>query len=182
MDIKQRIHIFGASGSGTTTLGSALAKELSIPHLDTDEYYWKKTEIPYTEKYSPEERIQSIRKTISNHKSWVLSGSLCSWGAPITGLFTLTIFVYLSSSLRLQRLREREFERYGTRIEESGDMREKHIQFMEWAAKYDTASPPTRSMKMHREWGAKLSCPVIEINSEEPLDKMVRYAVQKLPA
>jgi len=143
MSIHQCIHIYGASGSGTTTLGSALAKELDVLHLDTDDYYWKESEIPYTEKYSPAERIESIRMRISNHQSWVLSGSLCSWGAPIAELFTLTIFVYLNPSLRLQRLRERELERYGNRIEKSGDMHEKHIQFMEWAAKYDTASPPT---------------------------------------
>ncbi|MDD5191449.1 MAG: shikimate kinase, partial [Dehalococcoidales bacterium] len=50
---EKRIHILGASGSGTTTLGRLLAKRLNIAHLDTDNYYWLKTEIPYTE---PRER------------------------------------------------------------------------------------------------------------------------------
>jgi len=181
MTITQKIHIFGASGAGTTTLGSALANRLKLLHLDTDDYYWRKTEVPYTEKYTPEERIQNIRETISNQHSWVLSGSLCSWGAPITDLFTLTIFVYLNPLVRLQRLREREFQRYGSRIEKSGDMYEKHIKFMQWASKYDTASPPTRSLKMHRNWGAKLRCPVIELNSEEAVDELVQRIVEKLP-
>ncbi len=36
-----KIHIFGASGSGTSTLGAALSNELSYTHLDTDDYFWK---------------------------------------------------------------------------------------------------------------------------------------------
>jgi adenylate kinase family enzyme len=35
-----RIHILGASGSGTTTLAKALANELGYKHFDTDDYYW----------------------------------------------------------------------------------------------------------------------------------------------
>jgi adenylate kinase family enzyme len=31
----QRIHILGASGSGTTTLGRALGEHLQYPHFDT---------------------------------------------------------------------------------------------------------------------------------------------------
>ena len=39
-----RIHIFGASGTGTTTLGGTLAAALDCPHLDTDDYFWIKTD------------------------------------------------------------------------------------------------------------------------------------------
>ena len=33
-----RLHTLGASGSGTTTLGRALAERLQCPHFDTDDY------------------------------------------------------------------------------------------------------------------------------------------------
>jgi adenylate kinase family enzyme len=39
----RRLHILGASGSGTTTLGKAIANELAAPHFDTDDYYWLPT-------------------------------------------------------------------------------------------------------------------------------------------
>jgi adenylate kinase family enzyme len=35
----KRIHLIGASGSGTTTLGRALAQRLGYPHFDTDHYF-----------------------------------------------------------------------------------------------------------------------------------------------
>ena len=42
-----KIHILGASGSGTTTLAQALSTVLHNTHLDTDDYFWftKYTEI-----------------------------------------------------------------------------------------------------------------------------------------
>ena len=39
-----KILIFGASGSGTTTLGKEIEKITDFTHLDVDDYYWKKTE------------------------------------------------------------------------------------------------------------------------------------------
>lgn len=35
------IHIFGASGSGATTLGRFLAVQLNVPCFDSDDYFWK---------------------------------------------------------------------------------------------------------------------------------------------
>jgi adenylate kinase family enzyme len=43
---EHRIHIFGASGSGTSTFGRALAAELSIRFFDADDYYWLDTDPP----------------------------------------------------------------------------------------------------------------------------------------
>lgn len=34
-----RLHIFGASGSGVTTLGNAISKETGIPVYDFDDYF-----------------------------------------------------------------------------------------------------------------------------------------------
>jgi adenylate kinase family enzyme len=39
----RRIHLMGASGSGVTTLGRALAARLALPHHDSDDYFWLPT-------------------------------------------------------------------------------------------------------------------------------------------
>ena len=41
---KNLIHIFGASGSGTTTLAEKTSRELGYFHLDTDDYFWLPTD------------------------------------------------------------------------------------------------------------------------------------------
>lgn len=38
--MKQIIHIFGASGSGTSTLGQAIRDALGYRWMDTDDYFW----------------------------------------------------------------------------------------------------------------------------------------------
>jgi adenylate kinase family enzyme len=45
--VSRRVHILGASGSGTTTLAQALAARLGCPHYDTDHYYWLPSDPPF---------------------------------------------------------------------------------------------------------------------------------------
>jgi hypothetical protein len=37
--VDHRVHLFGAAGSGTTTLGTVLAQTLGVLHLATDNYF-----------------------------------------------------------------------------------------------------------------------------------------------
>ena len=41
--MKNVIHIFGASGSGTTTLGKKISEELGYSFMDTDDYFSYRT-------------------------------------------------------------------------------------------------------------------------------------------
>ncbi|ASR09775.1 hypothetical protein CHY08_18390 [Rhizobium leguminosarum bv. viciae] len=52
------IHVMGASGSGTTSLGRALAERLDIAHLDTDDFFWMPTDPPFTTPRDADERIR----------------------------------------------------------------------------------------------------------------------------
>ena len=96
-----KLHIFGASGSGTTSLGRALSDHSGIPHLDTDYYYWKQTDPPFLVKNEPAERVRLIGWDVADLSSWVLSGSLCSWGDALLHHFTLAIFLRLDPNERM---------------------------------------------------------------------------------
>jgi len=74
-----RIHILGASGSGTTTLGRALATRLQCPRFDTDDYFWLPTDPPYTHQREHTERQRLLMDDLMAHDAWVVSGSLCGW-------------------------------------------------------------------------------------------------------
>ena len=76
----QRIHIVGASGSGTTTLGAALAQVMGVPHEDSDSYFWQPTEPPFTTQRPQGERLSMLKAALPSDGRWVLSGSLLSWG------------------------------------------------------------------------------------------------------
>ncbi|MEM8782341.1 MAG: AAA family ATPase [Planctomycetota bacterium] len=167
-----RIHIFGASGSGTTTLGSHLSERLAGRHLDTDSYYWLDTDPPFTHKREPAERVAMIRRDTRGAIHWVLSGSLCSWGDPLLRDFSLAVFLYLPHELRMARIASREKARYGSRIQPGGDMHAAHVQFMDWARSYDEAKAPTRSLDLHEGWMRRLPCPVLRLDSRSPVEEL----------
>ena len=111
-----RIHIVGASGSGTTTLGVALAREIDGSHLDTDNFFWLPTDPPFTTKRPVEQRMKLLQAELTRD-SWVLSGSLMGWGDLLIPRFDLVVFLYVPPDVRLERIMERERQRYGADID-----------------------------------------------------------------
>jgi len=71
------IHILGASGSGTTTLGQALEQKHGYKWLDTDHFFWFPTEPPFIASRPREERIPLMAASIEDNPKCVISGSLC---------------------------------------------------------------------------------------------------------
>lgn len=47
--MKKHIHLFGASGSGTTTIAAQLSARLGCAHFDADRYFWLPTAEPFTQ-------------------------------------------------------------------------------------------------------------------------------------
>lgn len=105
-----RIHIMGASGSGTTTLGQALAEKLPHVHLDSDDYFW---EHKFTKQSDKTQRLAAIKRDLDYAGPWILSGAVCGWGDELRAYFDLVIFLWIPPELRLERLKAREYERYG---------------------------------------------------------------------
>lgn len=167
------IHIFGASGSGTTTLGDAIDETLGYKHLDVDDYFWVPSDPPYEIKRAPDERQNSLRGDIVNSQKSVISGSLCGWGDVFIPYFDLVIFVDTSTELRIRRIKEREYSKFDNRILPGGDLYDKHRDFIEWAKRYDKASVEQRSRALHKEWMKKLKCPVITVDGALPIDYLI---------
>lgn len=160
-----RIHILGAAGAGTTTLGKALAERLDVAYFDSDHFYWQQTEEPFTVARPKAERIRLLQEQTAGHTGWVLSGSLCGWGDAMIPQFTHVVFLRLEPEVRLLRLRLREVERYGEQILEGGSCHQNSVAFLTWAARYDTGNHSLRSLRRHETWLKPLSCPVIRLDA-----------------
>ena len=157
MDEEQRmckniIHIFGASGSGTTTLGRKICSELGYYFMDTDDYFWLPTNPKYTTKRDKKERLLLMHRDIQRAENVVIAGSLVDWGDELIPLFTLAIRLETATDIRICRLKEREREKFGKRIEFGGDMFEIHQEFIAWAKSYDNGGINMRSKAKHDAW------------------------------
>jgi adenylate kinase family enzyme len=156
------IIIFGASGSGTTTIGHELARLLGCKHFDIDDYFWEKTSLPFTIKCPLDERIKKLKTDLT--ENFVLSGSMLGWSETFEPLFTTAVYVTTPTDIRIERLKNREFKRFGDRILPSGDMYDNHIEFIEWAKTYDYSGEQQRSKMAHENWVNTLPCPVIRVD------------------
>jgi len=165
----KRIHITGASGSGTTTLGRAIAQRLNISHFDSDDYLWLPTDPPYVKIRSREERQKLLLTELGKQDGFVLSGSNSGWGDVLIPHYDLVIFLLLPTDIRVKRLEERELKRFG----EEHLFLKKYRDFISWAKKYDYGDISMRSRIMHEEWLKKLPCPILRIEGDYSVDKKI---------
>lgn len=169
--MKNVIHIYGASGSGTSTLGRKISEELGYKFMDTDDYFWLPTNPKYTTKRSKKERLALMKKDISENDNVVISGSLVDWGDELIPLFTLAIRLVTDTEIRIKRIKQRERDKLRERIAPGGDMHQQHLEFIEWAGKYDTGSINMCSKAKHDEWQKLLQCKQLILNGADDLDK-----------
>jgi adenylate kinase family enzyme len=175
-----RIHILGASGSGTSTLGSALARRLGVPHADSDSFYWVPTDPPYTTPRPTEQRQALLLQTLPVDGHWVFSGAATKWAAPLEPYYDLVVFLRLDPAVRMVRLRAREAARFGARILPGGDMVATNVAFITWAEAYDTAGSLQRGLVTHEAWLADQPAPVLRLDSEESVQELVEAVLSRL--
>ena len=176
-----RIHIFGASGSGVTTLGKALSEKLHIEYFDSDDFFWLKTQHPFTQRQHPQVRNTMVSEKLHTTDNWIFGGSIIHWGENVFPPFDLIIFLYLPSELRMERLRKRELERYGDAIITHPEKSKKFQEFMDWAKDYDhNTGIANRTLKAHLEWLSDIDTPLIELSGDYELTQKMEIILNQV--
>lgn len=124
-----------------------------------------------------QECMDLMQNDLQCHTQWILSGSITGWGDILLPLFDLVVFVYVPQDIRIERLKKREMERYGTRVLFGGDRYDESLDFLEWAAAYDAGTRNGRSLPKHEAWLEKITCPVLRIindDLDESIEKVIR--------
>lgn len=167
-----RIHITGASGTGVSTLGQAVAEALSVPFVDTDDAYWMPTNPRFTTKRPVAERLEVLTRA-QGSGGWVVAGALCGWGDRVIRTAGLIVFLTAPMSERIARLRRRERAAFGPRIEPGGDMARIHEKFIAWSAQYDDPHFTGRSRVMQETWLMEQTIPVLRLQGTGDVENLV---------
>ena len=175
-----KIIIFGASGSGTTTLGNEIDKLTNFKHLDVDTYYWRKTEPPFQEKIGLKKRNITLKADFNEFENVIVSGSMVSWGKEWENSFDLAIFIRLNNDLRMKRLKTRETERYGKKLITDEKIQQNSKAFLEWADQYENPNFDGRSLKTHKNWIELLNCKTLEIDGKMDLNDKVEMVLNAI--
>lgn len=162
-----RLHLFGASGSGVTTLGQKLSQVLNIPYYDTDSYHWVPAYPPFTIKRPVDERHRWIVNDLAKQESWILGGTVYNWGDYWQSAFDLAVYLWLPPDIRLERLRRRE----KARGQLTGVGATQSQSFLDWTSHYDQGDLDGRSRARHEEWIRKLFCTVLRIEGNFSIEQ-----------
>jgi adenylate kinase family enzyme len=157
------IHITGASGSGTSTLGRAVAAAMDHEFIDADDVFWLPTAPPYMQKRSREGRLALLEPRLQAGQRVVVAGSVVSWGSSIEDAFDLIVYLAVPTDVRLVRLRARELARCGV-VDEA---------FLDWAAQYDEGGLDMRSAALHEQWLSRRACNVLRLDGGRPIQELV---------
>jgi uridine kinase len=166
-----RVLVTGAAGSGTSTLGKALAQLWNARFLEADSYFWHPTQPPFSQKRLPEERSTLLMQALEAETVAVVAGSVMGWSTQIEDAFSLVIFLYVPTEVRLQRLESREVQRFG----------KANPAFLEWAAQYDEGLQEGRSLARHNSWLATRECQVIRLVGNHPVTELLAQVEQQAP-
>jgi adenylate kinase family enzyme len=159
-----KINILGASGSGVTTLGLSLSKSLDITYLDSDDYFWEKSEEPFTIRKNKNQRNELIKNKISELDNFIIGGSIIDWGEKVFPKFDLIIFLWIPNENRIERLKKREINKYGIKILNETKRKDKFSQFIKWANDYDYCEGiANRNIKSHENWLKQQKGKILEL-------------------
>ncbi|MDR2514693.1 MAG: hypothetical protein LBD02_05730 [Christensenellaceae bacterium] len=149
------ILLFGLNGCGKTTLGRELARVLGFYPIDHENYAFEPSALPYAAPCPPADCVRLMLADIQSRGSFVLSAVTSDFGEEITAMLALAVLLEVPAEVRLQRVEEREFRRYGERIFEGGDLFAQHRQFTNFAR--------SRPAEPIERWARTLPCPLLHI-------------------
>jgi len=167
------ILIFGASGSGSTTLARSVSQRYGYHLIDTDDAIWEKSEPPFSIKKSELESQSILKEQLNRHKYNVICGSFVGWGDIFKKQIDLVIYMHLPLAVRLKRIQAREEARFQERVLPGGDLYLQHLDFLDWVSQYEILDESKRSQKQHEKWLLDMNVPIIYIKEEKTIEALM---------
>lgn len=162
------ILVCGLNGAGKSTLGKALAKALQFHFIDNEDLYFPKddSQYLYASPRSHEEVERLLLREIKTHENFVFASVKGDYGESVCPFFRYAVLIEVPKELRMQRVRERSFQKFGERMLPGGDLYEKEEAFFAYVG--------SRAENTVEEWVKILHCPILRVDGTKPIEENVR--------
>ena len=168
------IIVCGLNGTGKSTLGKALANELNFYFIDNEELYFPKTD-PHYVYASPRTRgevEQMLFSEIKAHEDFVFASVKGDYGEAILPYFQYAVVIDVPKDIRIQRVKNRSFHKFGNRMLPGGDLHEKEENFFHIVK--------SRSENTVEEWLQSFSGIIIRIDGTKPIEENISLIIEQL--
>ena len=168
------ILVCGLNGSGKSTLGKALADELGFHFIDNEDLFFPKTDPCYL--YSlPRFRNEAeklLLHEVKEYENFVFAAVKGDYGEEILPYYRYIVVIETPKDVRLHRVKNRSFQKFGKRMLPGGDLYEKEQAF------FDMVS--ARTERYVEEWVQSVGCPVIRVDGTRPIEENIKHITKQL--
>ena len=163
------IIVCGLNGVGKSTIGKSLAERLEYSFIDNEDLFFSKSEpgYPFMAPRSKSEVIQLLNEMIDKNSHFVFASVKGDYGDKLISSLDYAVLVEAPRQIRMQRVRERSFSKFGKRILYGGDLYEKE---MSW---FDLVE--SRPEDYVLQWIEHINCPVIRLDGTQSIEDNVDY-------
>lgn len=168
------ILVCGLNGSGKSTFGKALAEKLEARFLDNEDLFFPKTDPNYifASPRSKEEVNRLLMQEANACERFVFAAVRGDYGKDILPLYRAAVLVEVPRAERLKRVKNRSFQKFGSRMQPGGDLYEEEQAFFEMVS--------ARSETYVEEWLQRLACPVFRIDGTRPVEENIERLAKPL--
>lgn len=168
------IIVCGCNGSGKSTLGKELAKKLNYRFIDIEDVYFSPsdTDYAYASSHSRDEVESILIDEVKKYDNFVFAAVKGNYGKELTALYKYAVFIKAPQEIRLDRIKDRSFQKFENRMLPGGDLFERENQFFSMAA--------SRTEKEVEEWLESINCPVICVDGEKDISENVKFIIKEL--
>lgn len=168
------IIVCGLNGAGKSTLGKALANELQFYFIDNEDLFFPKTNPQYTyaSPRTHEEAGKLLFQEINAHENFVFASVKGDYGEDVYPFFRYAVLIDVPKEIRVQRVRDRSFQKFGNRMLPGGDLYEKEESFFAFVE-----SRPENTVE---EWIQALRCPILRVDGTKPIEENIKFIIEQL--
>lgn len=168
------IQICGLNGSGKSTLGRALAEKIGFYFIDDENLYFSRSNPnePYTNPKPRHEVEQLLMNEVKNHPDFVFAAVKGDYEKDIISMYDYVIMIEVPKSVRSQRVRNRSFKKFGSRMLLGGDLYNQEEAFFQMVE--------SRQGNYVENWLQTVKCPIIRVDGTKPIDENVEYIINSI--
>ncbi len=158
-----KILLCGLNGSGKSTLGKSLAESLGWQFLDIETYWFpdRTATYAYGTVRTREEVHRLLYADLLKYPNCILATVKGNIGEENIRLFTAAVYLQVPKEIRMRRIYDRSYGKFGDRMLPGGDLYEAEKQFLDMAER--------RTDEEVEDWLAALTIPVIRADGTLPI-------------
>lgn len=109
---------------------------------------------------------------VRTHENFVFASVKGDYGENIYPFFQYVVLIDVPKDIRIQRVRNRSFQKFGERILTGGDLHEQEEKFFDLIK--------SRSENTVEDWVQSLKCPVLRIDGTKTIEENVDFIIEQI--